>query len=347
MRLAITMGDPRGIGAEIILKALAHPSISIFLPCLTIFGDRQHLEHTYRQLQPKSNVPLCDPHTLAIQQVGHYDLEREAGIASFAYLDAALSATLGGQFAGIITAPIAKSAWWSAGLSYAGQTELLAERAGVEDFGMMFVARSPVTGWELRVLLATVHIPLSQVTQMLSPRLILRKLDLLTATLGRDFGLQEGRIAIAGINPHSGEGGHLGTEEVAWLIPTLEAWQADHPQWQLAFPIPPDTLWLRPAQAWHNPQKRALGHTAYLAMYHDQGLIPVKMLAFQQAVNMTAGLPFVRTSPDHGTAFDIAGQGIADATSLQCAIALALRLATTRQGSAGEGRELVGTANMP
>jgi 4-hydroxythreonine-4-phosphate dehydrogenase len=344
MRLALTMGDPRGIGAEIILKALAHPSITPLLPCLTIFGDRQHLYRTYHQLQSKASAPLCDPQNLAIRQVGNYDLERQAGSASFAYLEEAIAATLAGEFAGIITAPIAKAAWQCAGLSYPGQTELLAERSGVRDFAMMFVGRSPITGWQLRVLLATVHIPLSQVPQVLTPSLILQKLNLLTTTLKQDFGLPQGSIAVAGINPHSGEGGLLGREEVDWLIPTLEAWQAEHHQWQLHFPIPADTLWIAPAQAWHSHQHR--GHTAYLAMYHDQGLIPVKMLAFQQAVNMTVGLPFVRTSPDHGTAFDIAGQGVADASSMQAAITLAIELVAARQRHTGERRQLVGTADM-
>jgi len=338
MRLALTMGDPLGIGAEIILKALAHPTISDLVPFLTIFGDRQHLFYTYQQLQSCANEPMISPHELHICQVGNYDLQHQAGLASFAYLDRAISDTLAGKFAGIITAPIAKSAWQAVGLAYPGQTELLAERAGISDFGMMFVGRSPITGWQIRVLLATVHIPLSQVTQVLNPSLILQKLNLLTATLQRDFGLSQGKIAVSGINPHSGEAGQLGREEVEWLIPTLQSWQAQQTAWQLDFPIPPDTLWVKPAKAWHDPHQLDSGHTAYLAMYHDQGLIPVKMLAFDQAVNMTVGLPFVRTSPDHGTAFDIAGQGVARSASLRSAIALAVELVTTRQRSTGNGR---------
>lgn len=338
MRLAITMGDPRGIGAEIILKALAHPSIRDLVPFLTIFGDRQHLIRTYQQLQSCANEPMISPHELHICQVGNYDLQHQAGTASFAYLDRAISETLAGQFAGIITAPIAKSAWQAIGLAYPGQTELLAERAGIKDFGMMFVGRSPITGWQLRVLLATVHIPLSQVTQVLNPSLILQKLNLLIATLQRDFGLSQGKIAVSGINPHSGEAGQLGTEEIEWLIPTLQSWQAEQTAWQLDFPVPPDTLWIKPARAWHDPLQHDAGHTAYLAMYHDQGLIPVKMLAFDQAVNLTVGLPFVRTSPDHGTAFDIAGQGVARSASLRSAITLAVELVTTRQRSTGDRR---------
>ena len=332
------MGDPRGIGAEIILKALAHPAISDLVPALTIFGDRQHLIRTYQQMQSCASEPMLSPHNLHICQVGNYDLQNQAGLASFAYLDQAIHATLAGEYAGIITAPIAKSAWREVGLAYPGQTELLAERADVENFGMMFVGRSPITGWQLRVLLATVHIPLSLVTQVLNPNLIQHKLNLLITTLQQDFGLSQGRIAVSGINPHSGEAGQLGTEETEWLIPTLKSWQAQHQAWQLDFPIPPDTLWVKPAQAWHDPHQLDLGHTAYLAMYHDQGLIPVKILAFDQAVNLTVGLPFVRTSPDHGTAFDIAGQGVARSASLRSAIALAVELVTTRQRSTGNGR---------
>ncbi|MEB3288592.1 MAG: 4-hydroxythreonine-4-phosphate dehydrogenase PdxA, partial [Leptolyngbya sp.] len=218
-----------------------------------------------------------------------------------------------------------------------GQTELLAEGAGVQDFAMAFVARSPHTGWPLRTMLATTHIPLQRVPQVLNPALMTQKLDLLIRSLRRDFGITEPRIAIAGLNPHSGEGGQLGREEQDWLIPWLEAQRQRYPQVCLDGPTPPDTLWVCPGQAWFGTQSRAMesAHDAYLALYHDQGLIPVKLMAFDRAVNTTLGLPFIRTSPDHGTAFDIAGQGIAYPSSMIAAIDLAIELARVRrqQGS--------------
>jgi 4-hydroxythreonine-4-phosphate dehydrogenase len=178
------------------------------------------------------------------------------------------------------------------------------------------------------VLLATTHIPLQTVPTTLTPELLTLKLDLLLETIQTSFGIAQPRVAIAGLNPHSGEQGQLGTEEIDWLIPWLETMRDRYPQAQLEGPIPPDTMWVKPGLAWFGTNlDRGQPHDAYLALYHDQGLIPTKLMAFDRAVNTTIGLPFVRTSPDHGTAFDIAGQGIADATSMSAAIALACRLA--------------------
>ncbi|NJL89250.1 MAG: 4-hydroxythreonine-4-phosphate dehydrogenase PdxA [Coleofasciculaceae cyanobacterium SM2_1_6] len=280
-----------------------------------------------------------------------------SGWASFAYLERAIEATLSGEFQAIVTAPIAKSAWKLAGHNYPGQTEVLAKVAGVERYGMLFVARSPHTGWMLRTLLATTHIPLAAVPQALTPRLLDQKLELLIECLREDFGITQPRIAIAGLNPHSGEAGQIGTEEQDWLIPWLKAQQAKYPQATLDGLIPPDTLWVKPGQAWYgnlppedhlensladnsayklidNPvPKTPQAHDAYLALYHDQGLIPVKLMAFDRAINTTIGLPFVRTSPDHGTAFDIAGQGLADPRSMGAAIDLAAELAIIKMAS--------------
>jgi 4-hydroxythreonine-4-phosphate dehydrogenase len=253
-----------------------------------------------------------------------------SGASSFAYMEYAISRTLAGEFDGIVTGPITKSAWKSAGYNYPGQTELLAERAGIERFGMLFVGRSPFTGWTLRALLATTHIPLCQVSATLTPQLLTNKLDLLVKCLENDFGIKNGRIAIAGLNPHSGEMGQLGTEEIDWLIPWLESERQKRPHLQLEGPIPPDTMWVKPGMAWYGNSPVKNPADAYLALYHDQGLIPVKLMAFDRAVNTTIGLPFVRTSPDHGTAFDIAGKGIADATSMKAAIQLAVELVKRR-----------------
>ena len=337
-RIAITIGDPAGIGTEIVLKALADRNLLNLDAEFTVFGDRRYLVETYKLLKNSEDHHslIADPDRLEIVNIctdSEISLgigNRTSGAASFSYLEAAIAQTLAGNFEAIVTAPIAKSAWKQAGYDYAGQTELLAERSQVDDFGMLFVGRSPHTDWVLRALLATVHIPLSEVTHQLTPQLIEQKLDLLRRSLLQDFGITHPKIAIAGINPHSGEQGQLGIEERDWLQPLIDRYRQQHPNVTLTNPIPPDTMWVNPAKAWRDRDRVKLGYDAYLAMYHDQGLIPVKLLAFDRAVNTTIGLPFVRTSPDHGTAFDIAGKGIADPASTIEAIKLAIELAKIR-----------------
>jgi 4-hydroxythreonine-4-phosphate dehydrogenase len=363
-RLAIPLGDPAGIGSEVVLKALADPQIRHSSE-ITIIGSRSLLEKTYSSLLATGTKdPLADPKDLTLFDVElNLDLEQQihlgcgnaaSGAASFQFLKQAIAQTLAGEFHAIVTAPIAKSAWKAAGHHYPGQTELLAEQAGVNRFGMMFVARSPYTGWTLRTLLATTHIPLKQVSETLTADLMTQKLELLLNCLQQDFGLETPHIAIAGLNPHSGEQGQLGQEEQDWLIPWLNQMRARFPAIALEGPVPPDTLWVKPGQAWFNPgsptqdnsledsnnsklkmssrsTSRQQNADAYLALYHDQGLIPVKLMAFDRAVNTTIGLPFVRTSPDHGTAFDIAKQGIAESTSMKAAIELAVELSDRHQ----------------
>jgi len=337
-RIALTIGDPAGIGTEIILKSLADRHLLALDATFTVFGNRHYLMETYDLLRNHDNLRIADPDRLEIidiptdEEIFFGVGSRASGAASFAYLDAAIAQTLAGNFDAIVTAPIAKSAWKQAGHDYAGQTELLAERSQVDDFGMLFVGKSPHTEWVFRTLLATVHIPLSEVTKQLTPVLIEQKLELLRRSLLQDFGITSPKIAISGINPHSGEQGQLGHEERDWLQPLIDRYRQQHPNVQITNPIPPDTMWINPAKAWHDRDRISLGHDAYLAMYHDQGLIPVKLLAFDRAVNTTIGLPFVRTSPDHGTAFDIAGKGIADPASTIEAIALAIELANIRKG---------------
>jgi 4-hydroxythreonine-4-phosphate dehydrogenase len=332
-RLAIALGDPAGIGPEVILKALAQRSLNCEIK---VFGHRDLLAGLYQQLTDQGAQDCIDPERLVIVDGAEPIVVRpgqptaETGTASFGYVKAAIERTLAGDFDAVVTGPIAKSVWKQAGHHYAGQTELLAQSAGVDRFGMMFVARSPYTQWQLRALLATTHIPLADVPRQLTPALLSLKLGLLVDCLKDDFGLTTPRIAIAGLNPHSGEQGQIGREEADWLIPWLEDMRSQHPQVTLDGPIPPDTMWVRPGQAWYSPGVDA-PHDAYLALYHDQGLIPVKLMAFDRAVNTTIGLPFVRTSPDHGTAFDIAGRGIADATSMRAAIELAVELVNRRQ----------------
>lgn len=325
--LALTLGDPAGIGPEIVLKALADSNLTEQYQ-ITVVGARSLLEKTYQNLA--SLTELANPDQLAVREVPFSVAEKiktgegnaSSGAASFAYLQAAIQDTLQGKFDAIVTSPIAKSCWQLAGHDYPGQTEVLAEATASDQFGMLFVARSPHTGWTLRTLLATTHIPLKNVPEALNSNLMTQKLELLIQVLKRNFRLNAPTIAIAGLNPHSGEAGQLGKEEQEWLLPWLEQARSNYPEVKLRGLIPPDTLWVKPGLAWFQDANQG-DADAYLALYHDQGLIPVKLMAFEEAVNTTIGLPFIRTSPDHGTAFDIAGKGIARCESLKAAIALA------------------------
>ncbi|MCC3535724.1 MAG: 4-hydroxythreonine-4-phosphate dehydrogenase PdxA [Microcoleus sp. PH2017_25_DOB_D_A] len=334
-KLAVTLGDPAGIGPEVILKALADPAAALMV---TVFGSRMILQQTYDRLRSIDRATTAaNPATLNI-----IDIEPDSkwgsivpgvgnaasGAASFEYMEKAIARTLAGEFCAIVTGPISKTCWQAAGYNYPGQTELLAERSKSQRFGMLFAATSPHSGWTLVTLLATTHIPLRQVPEALTPELLSEKLELLIECLREDFGIEKPKIAISGLNPHSGENGKLGNEEQDWMIPWLKAQRDRFPQVQLDGLVPPDTMWVKPAKVWYGLAKEA--HDGYLAMYHDQGLIPVKLMAFDKAVNTTIGLPFVRTSPDHGTAFDIVGQGIADASSMTAALQLAAQLASRR-----------------
>ncbi|MGB8699812.1 MAG: 4-hydroxythreonine-4-phosphate dehydrogenase PdxA, partial [Thermosynechococcaceae cyanobacterium] len=300
--LAIALGDPAGIGPEVILKALADPVLS--QQPMVVFGDRTALEQTYCQIAQVRGLAYVQQTLAHPDQVTLADMQGLAhanwvlgtssamtGEASFRYLEAAIAQTLAGNYRGIVTGPIAKSAWKAAGHLYPGQTELLAQQAGVQRFGMLFVATSPWTQWQLRTLLATTHIPLATVSQTLTTDLMTLKLDLLIETLQTWFGIERPKIAIAGLNPHSGEQGQLGTEEVDWLMPWVKDMGDRYPHAAIDGPIPPDTLWVKPGQAWFGRSSQAVGqtHDAYLALYHDQGLIPVKLMAFDRAVNTTIG----------------------------------------------------------
>jgi 4-hydroxythreonine-4-phosphate dehydrogenase len=333
LNVAVTMGDPASIGPEIILKALGDLSLTKYSQ-ITVIGSHFVLKKTYQQLQPIVKENLVNPDHLDIIDLDNVtdfkfgEGNALTGAASFDYLEQAIASTLQGKFQAIVTAPIAKFLWQAAGYNYPGQTEVLAEKSGVERFGMMFIGRSPHTGWVLRTLLATTHIPLSAVATTLNPELMSEKLELLMEFLVNKVGISQPKIAIAGLNPHSGEEGKLGTEEQEWLNLWLNNAQKKYPHVTLMGLIPPDTMWVKPGQAWFVQNKFDTAD-AYLALYHDQGLIPVKLMAFEQAINTTIGLPFIRTSPDHGTAFDIAGKGIANANSMTEAIKLAIELICT------------------
>ncbi|MEB3177355.1 MAG: 4-hydroxythreonine-4-phosphate dehydrogenase PdxA [Synechococcus sp.] len=327
-RLAVALGDPAGIGAEVVLKAMAllqrqHPGLDPLL-----VGCRHWLQSTYEQLQACCSAPLANPAELSM-----LDLPLEStvqpgtgssrsGAAGFAWLTAATEAVLQGDCHALVTAPIAKHWWHQAGHHYPGQTERLAELCGSSDAAMLFTARSPQSGWRFNTLLATTHIPLAAVPNQLSPELLERRLGQLQQFCQR-FKTNP-TLQVAGLNPHAGEAGQLGHEEVEWISPLLQ--RLSHEGFNLLGPIPPDTCWMGAAQAWHGGEGSADAADGYLALYHDQGLIPVKLLGFDQAVNTTLGLPFLRTSPDHGTGFDRAGAGTARAASMLAAMETALEL---------------------
>lgn len=330
------MGDPSSIGPEVILKALSQ--VVAGTAEVTLCGDRTIFQNTYQQLcRSGCDVPDPDSYPVLEVPIDRTGLELGVGNAAsgdggFRALAAAIAATNQGEFDAIVTAPIAKSAWTMAGHLYPGQTEVLAERSGSDRFGMAFVGRSPQSGWILRALLATTHIPLSHVPMALTPTLMTEKLELLIEHLQQDFQLKTPTIAIAGLNPHSGELGQLGMEEMNWINGWLEEMRSKFPSVTLIGLLPPDTMWVKPGQAWFHGKTDGVAD-GFLALYHDQGLIPVKLMAFDRAVNTTIGLPFVRTSPDHGTAFDIAGRGIADGTSMAEAIGWAVELVRSRWNS--------------
>ncbi len=324
-RLAIALGDPAGIGAEVTLKALAEPQLAELE--VVLVGCRRWLEACYGSLRAQASGPLRDPGDLDILDL---PLERQvlagqgsaaSGAASFSWLTAAAELVQQGHCGALVTAPIAKAQWHAAGHAYPGQTERLAELTGSAEASMLFTARAPHGRWRLNTLLATTHVPLAAVAPGLNPALIQRKLDVLLSFCRRFTANPQ--LAVAGLNPHAGEAGSLGREEIDWLQPTLEAWRQLHPGVGLAGPLPPDTCWLPAAAAWRG---EGAGADGYLAMYHDQGLIPVKLLAFDAAVNTTLGLPFLRTSPDHGTGFGIAGRGLARAQSMVAALETAWQL---------------------
>jgi 4-hydroxythreonine-4-phosphate dehydrogenase len=325
--LAIALGDPAGIGAEVTLKALASAPWSEADRQPLLVACRRWLERSYQGLRRCSDSPLRDPATLEIidlpldEAVSPGVSGPACGEASFAWLTRAWELVQSGHCGALVTAPIAKTSWHAAGHAYPGQTERLAELAGVDQAAMLFTARSPQGNWRFNTLLATTHIPLENVPASLNAALISRRLDTLLSFCER-FNTTP-HLVVAGLNPHAGEGGRLGHEERDWLNACLRDWQHRHPQVRLDGPVPPDTCWLGAAAAW---QGQGRGPDGYLALYHDQGLIPVKLLAFDAAVNTTLGLPFLRTSPDHGTGFDIAGLGVARATSMAAALETALEL---------------------
>ena len=322
-KVVITLGDESGVGPEIILKALFSKEIPRNVEYILV-GSKKNLQNTYLQLRSLGLKNIANPNNLQI-----YDLEISSsndesksnyGHSSFKYLTKATEIVQKYPNSALVTAPICKKSWSLAGHNFSGQTEVLAKLCGIKNVGMLFTAKSPITGWRFNTLLATTHIPLCEVPKLLTTELIHSKLDLL-----KDFcstSIENPTLKVAGLNPHAGEEGILGNEEKDWLNDALITWNGRNRDIILLGPLSPDSCWNSSAKAWR--QKDVETHNGILAMYHDQGLIPMKVIALNYSVNTTLGLPFIRTSPDHGTGFDIAGKGITQCQSMIEAIKTAI-----------------------
>jgi 4-hydroxythreonine-4-phosphate dehydrogenase len=311
-RVGITLGDPAGIGPEIVAAAL-HAAPREWRDRIIVYGDRVPLERGAQSL----GVTVPDVELVG-SGVGDKAVpgtpDRVSGAAQVAYLEAAVAAAARGELGAIVTGPISKTWARRAGFEFLGHTEMLAARLGARDVAMMFV------GPKLKVALTTVHRPLAEVVSDLSTERVRMVIELVAASMVRDLGVTAPRIGVVGLNPHAGEDGLLGDEDAEIIAPALEE------------PCPPATLLgpLVPDAAFRDAVHGR--YDALVAMYHDQGLIPVKLIDFDESVNVTLGLPIVRTSPDHGTAYDIAGKGVARPVSMQRAIALAIDMVARRAG---------------
>ena len=320
-RLVLTSGEPAGIGPDVILMAAQQPWQAELL-CI---GDRNMLEARARQLgigmqfSPYTTgdaVVAHQPgelryiHVPAPAEVIPGQLDTANAYYVLALLSLATELCATGEASGLVTAPVQKSVINDAGIPFTGHTEFLAQAFGCEQVVMMLAAG------EFRVALATTHLPLSEVSAAITREHLTETLDILHANLHRHFGLAAPRITVLGLNPHAGEGGHLGREEIEIIGPAMEELRAQGKN--LTGPLPADTAF--------TPQWRG-ATDAYLAMYHDQGLPVLKSAGFGEAVNMTLGLPVVRTSVDHGTALDLAGTGKARSGSLEAAINMAIECA--------------------
>jgi 4-hydroxythreonine-4-phosphate dehydrogenase len=317
------MGDPAGIGPEIVLKAVAEDEVR-HACAPVILGDAQLLAHTARKLDLQCGYEIVrlgerlpevidQPVIFHLNNIsGHIEPGIESGIAGKAaggYIESAVELCAAGSIDAIATAPINKRALFLGGYSFPGHTEFLAHLTGAEEYAMGFVAAN------LRVVLVSTHVPLSEAIRLLTRERIEKTIRLAHREFKR-WGIERPRLAMAALNPHGAEGGLFGVEEAAEIIPAVESCRmAD--DINVHGPFPADTIFLRASRGEFD---------GVIACYHDQAMIPVKCLSFGEAVNVTLGLPFIRTSVDHGTAFDIAGKGIAEHSSMVTAIKLAAEL---------------------
>ncbi|KAA0888491.1 4-hydroxythreonine-4-phosphate dehydrogenase PdxA [Pusillimonas sp. ANT_WB101] len=321
--VGFTMGDAAGIGPEIIVKLF---SAGLPKPAL-VYGDAGVLAATIEQLGLAAalHVEIVNEPCMASQRSGVIHVLNRwqalpegvtpgqpnplAGRGAYEYLCHAIDDAMAGKLRAIVTAPLNKKTMQAGGADYPGHTEILAERTHTKHYAMM------LANLELRVILVTIHVPLSEVSRLITPEAELNTIRLAWQAC-RQAGINKPRVAVAGLNPHAGEEGRFGREDLDIIAPAIE--KARTEGIDASGPWPGDTVFMRARQGEFD---------IVVAQYHDQGLIPVKYMGLDQGVNVTVGLPFVRTSVDHGTAFDIAGRGIADPASLRAAYDLALAMA--------------------
>lgn len=326
--LALTMGDPAGVGPEVVLKALAEDQVHTRCRPLVI-GDRRVLERAARWVgadcvweaveRPEDGAYVAG--TVTVLDLGNAppdecppgQVSRVAGNAAVEYVFAACDLAMEGRVAGIVTAPLNKDSMNQAGHRFAGHTELLAERTGAKKVSMLLV------GPQLRVVHVSTHVALEEAVQRVTSQRVGEVIELAYQSC-RMLGIETPRIAVAGLNPHAGEGGLFGDQEAQHIAPAIA--QARGRGLNVSDPQPPDTVFLRAVNG---------AYDIVVAMYHDQGHIPMKLLAFDSGVNVSVGLPIIRTSVDHGTAFDIAGTGRARPESMVAAVEVALQMVAARR----------------
>lgn len=320
-RIAVTTGEPAGIGPEVALRAVAESALECDL-----VGDAGLLEQTARSLGMSWPLPAAQSGRVRIQHEPLAAAVRPGTLnpANASYvlrlLDHAIEGWCAGTYAALVTAPVHKAVINDAGIPFTGHTEYLAQATGTERVVMLLV------GGGLRVALATTHRPLAAVPAAITRPLLDACLDIVARDLRLRFGMPDPRVAVTGLNPHAGEGGHLGREEIETIGPAIEA--ARQRGIDASGPWPADTVFVA---------ARKGSFDVVLAMYHDQGLATLKYASFGQGVNVTLGMPLIRTSADHGTALDIAGQAKADAGSMKEALALAATLAANEDTALGQG----------
>ncbi len=323
--LLITSGEPAGIGPDLCLALAGHPAPLVILANQAVLEERARqlkLSITFESYQPDKPVkPSADKLTIwsvdCEQPVvpGQIDIKHAAYVLKM--LDLAVDACLAQQFSALVTAPVHKAVINQAGFAFTGHTEWLAKRCQSASVVMLMVAP------QMRVALVTTHLPLRAVPDALTQPLLMQVLKTLQTALQRDFGLKTPKIKVAGLNPHAGEGGYLGTEEQTIILPVIESLRQEG--FLIEGPFPADTLFIKN----NDPCD------VYVTMYHDQGLPVIKHADFDHTVNVTLGLPIIRTSVDHGTALSLAGLGIARADSLLAAVNLASKMAIQRSGVMG------------
>jgi 4-hydroxythreonine-4-phosphate dehydrogenase len=323
--LALTLGDPDGVGPEIALKAWSAQKQSA-APFL-VYADPAPLAAAAKLLglpapvlvERAENASALFQEALPVRALAQ---AAKPALAAAASIDAAVAAALAGEVSAVVTNPISKARLYKEGFKFPGHTEYIAH---LTSGAPMAGERGPVmmlAGSGLRCALVTIHQPLKAALEQITTERVAYTATVTAEALKRDFGIKAPRLAIAGLNPHAGEGGALGREEIDILDPAIAQLRAKG--FDIIGPLPPDTMFHAEARA---------GYDTAICLYHDQGLIPVKTLDFHSGVNVTLGLPIIRTSPDHGTAFDIAGKGVARPDSLIAALTLAAELAANRAGA--------------